>query len=116
MLNPTDMPHHLRAFEESEYREGVVIKKEGPKSKFAYIGLNKECELDQEVDPGIRVTIKVTEEKKKVIKGNIVNPGVPREESGLYWGYTVRTASTLSEVFTKSPFKGGYDLTIGVLL
>ena len=32
---------------------------------------------------------------------------------GLYWGYTVRGARDLSEVFTGSAFKEGYDLTIG---
>ena len=33
--------------------------------------------------------------------------------SGLYWGYTVRVAKDLSTVFTGSPFKGGYDVTLG---
>lgn len=27
VLNPTDMPHHLRAFEESQFREGIVLDK-----------------------------------------------------------------------------------------
>merc|ERR1740131_735494 len=29
VLNPTDMPHHLRQEEESLYREGVVMQREG---------------------------------------------------------------------------------------
>ena len=40
-------------------------------------------------------------------------PSQPRTEEGLYWGYTVRLAHTFSAVFTKSPYKHGYDLTIG---
>ncbi len=115
VLNPTDMPHHLRAFEESEYREGVVS--ETPQSKrgnsFAYIGLKKECELDKSLTSGIRVTVKVGEEGKKFFRGEVVSPSAPRSEDGLYWGYNVRTAKNLSEVFTQSPFQDGYDLTIG---
>ena len=112
VLNPTDMPHHLRAFEESEYREGV-IRKSGDNSSVAYIGLKKDCELDQKLEVGLRVTVKVLSEGKKSIKGKVVKPSAPREISGQYWGYSVRTAETLSSVFTKSPFKGGYDLCIG---
>lgn len=114
VLNPTDMPHHLRAFEESEYREGLVLdKKSASGASLAYTGLKKDCELDQEVETGTRVTIKLLEETKKVIKGKVVTPDTPREVSGLYWGYSVRFAPTLTSIFTKSPFKGGYDLTLG---
>ena len=112
VLNPTDMPHHLRAFEESEYREGVIRKSED-NSSVAYIGLKKDCEVDQKLEVGLRVTVKVLSEGKKSIKGKVVKPSAPREISGQYWGYSVRTAETLSSVFTKSPFKGGYDLCIG---
>ena len=31
VLNPTDMPHHLRAYEESTYREGIVLDKKSEK-------------------------------------------------------------------------------------
>ena len=31
VLNPTDMPHHLRAYEESAYREGIVLDKKSEK-------------------------------------------------------------------------------------
>ena len=112
VLNPTDMPHHLRAFEESIYREGIV-RKTDQDSSVAYIGLKKECELDQTVETGLRVTVKVLSEDKRVIKGQVVKPSIPREVSGLYWGYTVRSADNFSSIFTKSPFQGGYDLSIG---
>ena len=112
VLNPTDMPHHLRAFEESIYREGIV-RKTDQDSSVAYIGLKKECELDQTVETGLRVTVKVLSEDKRVIKGQVVKPSIPREVSGLYWGYSVRSADNFSSIFTKSPFQGGYDLSIG---
>ena len=37
VLNPTDMPHHLRAYEESSYREGIVLDKKSEKG--ASIGI-----------------------------------------------------------------------------
>lgn len=115
VLNPTDMPHHLRAYEESEYREGVVLdRKSATGNSLASIGLRKDCELDKkDLEAGLRVTVKIISESKKVIKGNVVTPSIPREEAGLYWGYSVRFAPTLTSVFTKSPFQGGYDLTLG---
>ena len=42
-----------------------------------------------------------------------MSPDEPRRETGVYWGYTVRIAHTISEIFTKCPYAGGYDLTIG---
>jgi len=43
----------------------------------------------------------------------VVDPAEPRERAGLYWGYDVRVASSLSAVFTESPFDGSYDVSIG---
>ena len=43
----------------------------------------------------------------------MVSPKTPRIDKGIFWGYTVRLAEKFSHVFTKSPFKGGYDFTIG---
>lgn len=54
-----------------------------------------------------------TDLKSRKIKGTIVSPSLPRAETGVYWGYQVRVAKSLSEVFTGSPFEDGYDLTIG---
>ena len=43
VLNPTDMPHHLRAFEESIYREGIVRERKTDQDlSVAYIGLKPE--------------------------------------------------------------------------
>lgn len=49
----------------------------------------------------------------KAIKGTVVAPSLPREQQGIYWGYSVRLAPDLGSVFTEGPYSGGYDLTIG---
>ncbi|KAH7381587.1 putative RNA methyltransferase [Pyrenochaeta sp. MPI-SDFR-AT-0127] len=38
---------------------------------------------------------------------------LPREESGYYWGYTVRRATSLSAVFAECEYTDGYDFTVG---
>ena len=42
-----------------------------------------------------------------------VHPAAPRTEAGYFWGYSVRKATTLSDVFTGSSYEDGYDLSIG---
>ena len=37
--------------------------------------------------------------------GHVVSPSVPRERAGIYWGYGVRVANSLAEVFTGPAFK-----------
>lgn len=58
---------------------------------------------------------KITEEveNKKHLTGSVVPPSTPRAKDNLYWGYTVRLANTFNAVFTESPYKDGYDLTLG---
>lgn len=51
--------------------------------------------------------------KGRKLKGVIVSPSQPTAETGIYWGYTVRVANSLSDILLKSPFENGYDLTIG---
>lgn len=43
----------------------------------------------------------------------VVSPSAPRTKEGLYWGYSVRLASSFGAIFTQSPYKEGYDITIG---
>jgi len=117
VLNPTDMPHHLRASEESIYREGVVLEREGVKedTSFVNIGLKTDCLVNRRLKPGLRVTVRLTEGYlwDKKISGQVVSPSEPRTSGGLYWGYSTRLATSLSGVLSGSPHKGGYDLTIG---
>ncbi len=80
------------------------------------IGLQKDCCIDKKLTPGVRVTVKLhkgLESNTKQLRTEVVSPAEPREKKGLYWGYSVRMADSLSAVFAQSPYKGGYDLTIG---
>ncbi|XP_031620847.1 putative methyltransferase C9orf114 [Contarinia nasturtii] len=118
LLNPLDAPHHLRQQSEFIYREGVVSGKPPKQSKGSYIniGLLNDCLVDKILTPGLRVTIKLElnqDLKSKKIRGKIVSPLQPRLETGVYWGYTVRIAKSFSDIFTKSQYENGYDLTIG---
>merc|ERR1719430_1878247 len=115
VLNPTDMPHHLRASEESIYREGVVLEREGVKedTSFVNIGLKTDCLVNRRLKPGLRVTVRLPDGYlwDKKISGKVVSPSQPRTEAGLYWGYTTRLANSLSDVLKAGPYKEGYDLT-----
>ncbi|XP_041826358.1 putative methyltransferase C9orf114 homolog [Melanotaenia boesemani] len=118
LLNPLDSPHHMRIDEDSEYREGIVLNKPPKQGKGSLVncGMRKDVRIDKQLQSGLRVTVqlnKTQNQECRLYKGVVVAPHVPRTEGGLYWGYTVRLASCLSSVFTESPYKEGYDLTIG---
>lgn len=116
LLNPLDAPHHLRQSNEFQFREGVVCDMPAKTGSFVNIGLLNNAMVDQKLSPGIRVTceLRVSQDiKSKKIKADVVPPTQPRSETGVYWGYTVRLANSLSQVITKCPYDDGYDLTIG---
>lgn len=117
VLNPLDAPHHLRQQDISLYREGVVSNKpvKAGKGSQVNIGLLNEIRVDKVLMPGLRVTVKIPsdQENPKKMKGIIVSPTEPKSETGIYWGYNVKLAKNLSEVFKKCSYKEGYDLTIG---
>ncbi|XP_034047404.1 putative methyltransferase C9orf114 homolog isoform X2 [Thalassophryne amazonica] len=118
LLNPLDSPHHMRIDEESEYREGIVLDRPTKQGKGSLVncGMRKEVRIDKQLQSGLRVTVQLSKtqtEESKSYKGVVVAPHVPRTEGGSYWGYSVRLASCLSAVFTESPYKEGYDLTVG---
>ena len=71
--------------------------------------------VDKVLTTGLRVTVKILEkqESEKKLKGIIVPPSLPRAQTGIYWGYTVRLASNLSDIFAKCPYPKGYDVAIG---
>lgn len=86
------------------------------KGSYVNIGLLNDCLVDKILTPGLRVTVKLEPDqdlKSKKIRGKIVSPLQPRLETGVYWGYTVRIAKTFSDIFTKSVYANGYDLTVG---
>ncbi|KAI9885045.1 MAG: hypothetical protein M1823_003144 [Watsoniomyces obsoletus] len=86
-------------------------------------GLSRKVVVDVSIPPNTRVTLKFNDttgdtkgkvKEKDYIHAEAIHPSTPREESGYYWGYLTRRASSLSSIFTECPFEGeGYDLSIG---
>lgn len=117
VLNPLDAPHHFRQEDNVPFREGVVSTLPPKKGKGCNVdvGLRKHVLVDKCLQPYVRVTIKLIPKSNdsKRQKGIVVAPSTPKNESGIYWGYTVRNAESINEVFTKCPYPGGYDLKIG---
>lgn len=129
-LPSLDMPHHLRRGEWCQYREGVTRGSIPHHKKrkigrtplgHAYVetGLPMRVFVPASIPPNMRVTVKFNGvEGPEEVPGNevladAVAPSAPREEAGYYWGYSVRSAKSLSAVLTECTFDGGYDLTIG---
>ncbi|XP_014085785.2 putative methyltransferase C9orf114 [Bactrocera oleae] len=116
LLNPLDTPHHLRQQNVFLYREGIISDKKAKDGhSYVNVGLLNDVLVNKAIEPGVRVTVKLdnVKDNNKKLRGKIVSPEEPRRETGIYWGYTVRIAHSLAEIFTKSPYAGGYDLTIG---
>lgn len=137
-LPSLDMPHHVRANEWCEYREGVTLVDNedaggggGPKKKkhkkhklkhnassegtgtWVYTGLPQPTRLEGvTILPHTRVTLKFRTDRPSGGADAVV-PSAPREETGYYWGYSVRRCESLSAVFMECPFEGGYDLSFG---
>ena len=62
LMNPLDAPHHIRATEWSQYREGCVIKRpvKDNKGSWVNIGLYKQdCQVDIQLQENTRVTVKL---------------------------------------------------------
>nr|XP_002131245.1 putative methyltransferase C9orf114 [Ciona intestinalis] len=117
VLNPLDCPHHMREQDNAEFREGVVVDRpiKPGKGSFVDCGTLKTVQIDKVLQPNIRVTVKIKEQKKKYILGEVVPPHYPRTKGGLYWGYNVRLANSLSSAIVDCPYSdtGKYDITIG---
>lgn len=120
-LPSLDLPHHLKADEWCPYREGVTMPGADEHGTFVQAGLRIPVTIKEQIPPNTRVTLKFeegAEEANKnpradVILADPVGPEEPREESGYYWGFNVRKAGSLSDVFTECSYDGGYDMTIG---
>ncbi|ODQ50486.1 DUF171-domain-containing protein, partial [Saitoella complicata NRRL Y-17804] len=123
LLPALEMPHHLRLEEDSPYREGLTIEPSvefpAPQNGGTLVdaGLRRKVVIGRKIKPGVRVTLQMKRVKggrdKQYIEADVVPPSAPREKMGLYWGYGVRMATSISGVFTESAFADGYDLTIG---
>ncbi|KAF7856095.1 hypothetical protein EAF04_010049 [Stromatinia cepivora] len=120
-LPSIDLPHHLRADEWCMYREGTTLPGADEHGTFVEAGLRMPVTVPEQIPENNRVTLKFGLEGEKaakdksyeVIKAEAVSPEEPREEGGYYWGYNVRRAGCLSDVFTECGYDGGYDMTIG---
>lgn len=139
MLPSLDMPHHLRAHEWCLYREGVVLDTmpeatatatattttaaitiaKGSTGSFVDAGFAQPVRIASTIPPSTRVTLKFPSATPPPSftatppAAQAVAPDEARSSGGYYWGYSVRTASSLSTVLTEAPFPGGYDVTIG---
>lgn len=119
LLAPIDAPHHVRAEDHSQFREGVVLEKRptDPAASLVNCGIrSRPVQIDRRIEPGIRCTVKLDPKsygRPGVIHGIVVSPSAPRENDGTYWGYTTRMANSINAVFDECPFEGGYDLKIG---
>jgi len=102
---PLDASHHVRAEEDVPYREGIVTQSL-PDHCMVYVGLTHEVKAKGHVAEGTRVTVRI--ETKEIVPSQ-----QPRKELGVYWGYDVRVAKTLSAAIVECPHKNGYDLTVG---
>jgi len=134
-LPSLDMPHHLRRTDWCQYREGIAtsqdvttktrgnpVKKLKPKVSKVMTrvdtGLHQAVYVSIAVPTQSRLTVKFRDSDflnipSGELTATAVAPSTPREEAGYYWGYSTRSASSLSTVLTECPFDGGYDLTIG---
>lgn len=116
LLNPLDSQHHLRIQSTFPFREGIVSSKPHPKGSYVNAGLLNDVLVDKQLPENLRVTVKIplaSQNSAKKLHGKIVSPQQPRKETGIYWGYNVRIANSISEIFSRSPYENGYDLTIG---
>lgn len=114
-LPSLDMPHHSRAHDGCDYREGVTVDSSPVHGQdlgtYLDVGLSEQYLLqDVKIPPYTRVTLKLDQHSNTA---EAIAPTTPREQAGFYWGYTVRKCSSLSTVFTECPFDGGYDLSYG---
>uniref|UniRef100_A0AC35GIE5 Phosphatidylserine decarboxylase n=1 Tax=Panagrolaimus sp. PS1159 TaxID=55785 RepID=A0AC35GIE5_9BILA len=113
VLNPLDGMHHLRADNLTiPYREGIVLDKpvKDPTRVLCDVGLDKDLELeaDYPIPPKTRITVKMAEKKTpKRYFGSVSSPKAIMKDLGIYWGYSVRLAKSLSEAMNN------YDIVIG---
>ncbi len=111
----------MRSDEDCEYREGITTRSskgnDGKPGVFVDCGLQQDVFVPLVLEQNVRVTVQLPTHpqraSKQVVACNVVSPDLPREAAGYYWGYNIRQASSLSNVFTECPYDGGYDASIG---
>lgn len=112
-MTPHDTTPHKtpQAHDRLPYREGVTLEtpanSNANEGSLVNVGLRRDVRIDRRLRPGVRVTVKLDPRHDPPSRGLAVAPSAPREEGGLYWGYTTRVAGNLPEVFAGCPFKVG---------
>eukprot|EP00484_Ammonia_sp_Unknown_P022727 CAMPEP_0197028160 /NCGR_PEP_ID=MMETSP1384-20130603/7914_1 /TAXON_ID=29189 /ORGANISM="Ammonia sp." /LENGTH=440 /DNA_ID=CAMNT_0042457119 /DNA_START=1995 /DNA_END=3317 /DNA_ORIENTATION=+ len=87
------------------------------------IGLNQQCIIDRKLDENTRITVHLDDYTQQAQHegdkhgnyyfGEVVEPTVPMQREGIYWGYKTRFAADIGEVVTRSMYADGYDVVIG---
>ncbi|KAL2129722.1 hypothetical protein VTI74DRAFT_7402 [Chaetomium olivicolor] len=113
LLPNLEMPHHPHKDEWLPYREGLTLEAppKGGKGTVVDIGMPSTVTINESIPPKTRVTLKMPDDSYGTPEP--IHPTAPRTEAGYFWGYSVRKASSLSNVLTESPYEDGYDLSIG---
>ncbi|KAL0489365.1 methyltransferase [Acrasis kona] len=108
-LPPLNAPHHLQAREfPHRYRDGVVLEE----GNLAFIGHQKLSMLQTPLPAGLRVTLENYKEDKDIFHGKLVSSQDPKNKQGIYWGYSVRIANSLSAAISECPHSTGYDVVV----
>lgn len=107
-LPPLQAPHHLMAREfPHRYRDGVTVDQ-----NLVFIGHQKMCMLKNvNIPSGLRVTIETFKEEKDLFLGRVVTSTDPKSKEGIYWGYNVRVANSLSHALQDCPYEA-YDMIV----
>ncbi|KAK3903702.1 putative RNA methyltransferase [Staphylotrichum tortipilum] len=113
LLPSLDMPHHPHKDEWLPYREGMTLEAppKGGKGTVVDIGMPHTVTITESIPPKTRVTLRMSDDPRGAPEP--VHPAVPRTEGGYFWGFSVRKASSLSNILTESPYPDGYDMSIG---
>lgn len=140
LLNPLALPSHVARKDVCRWREGIAVGRSNsakghrsrdserskrasraPLTRFIDVGLQRLVEVDANVSVGDRVTVDMQPAGPdyaacpgKYLFGRLADRDSPRILDGTYWGYKVRTVTSLSKIFSDSLVSPkGYDLTIG---
>ena len=79
------------------------------------VGLKKPVQIDRKIQQNVRVTVKLdlpADPKKQPTRGVVVPPREPLTKA-VDIGDIELVLHPLSAVWSQSPYKGGYDLTVG---
>lgn len=123
LLNPLALPSHVSRAETPTWREAVSVGRgqSNHPTRYADAGLDRLVELDVSVPPRKRLTLDMTPSGPhyssavgKYLFASVASRDSPPDRDDLYWGYRVRTATCLSNVFAGGELAPrGYDVTIG---